>query len=310
MLFLGATFAMPRSAEAFCRTTTAPDECNAWRKAGGTGCCPYGLPLYWKNACVGYSLQKDASRYVTLKKATAQVAQAFERWTSLECNGTVTGDGGVDRVSVDVRDLGPVTCDEVRYETNGPNQNVIVFRDDAWTHTDSDNTLGLTTVQFEPRTGEIRDADIEINTAQQLIAFTDEVPEDKYDFQSIITHEAGHFLGLAHSPKPEAAMFATHEKGSTRIRDLDEDDVRALCDIYPPDGTRSVGDGGLFAIKAGSCDPTPPRGLARQCVEGSPSSCESTVAPRGTGGFDAPWEWVGVLVSIVAFRWHRRRKPS
>lgn len=305
---------LPRSAEAFCRTTSAPERCNEWRRKGGKGCCPYGQPLYWRSACVGYSLQKDGSRYVNLARASETVALSFAKWTSLRC--PTRGDrsssarrdagSGSDRVSIDVRDLGPVACDEVNYEPEGPNQNVIVFRDDGWDHSDSENTLGLTTVQFDPGTGEIRDADIEINTAHHRLAFEDPVPPNRFDFESIITHEAGHFLGLAHSSDPEAAMFATHERGSTRIRQLAEDDVEALCKVYPPDGTRTVADGG--SVAGGRCDPTPLRGLARDCVEGEPSaSCEAAPLPAGEGGGGAGVAATGAIAVLAAVRWRRAR---
>ena len=63
--------------------------------------------------------------------------------------------------------MGPVECDRVKYNQDFGNQNVIVFRDDKWDKNDSSNTLALTTVTFNPDTGEIYDADIELNTLDE-----------------------------------------------------------------------------------------------------------------------------------------------
>jgi hypothetical protein len=53
------------------------------------------------------------------------------------------------------------------------------------------------------------------------------------DLQSVVTHEAGHFLGLAHPPVPEATMYATMPVGETKKRTLYSDDVSGVCTIYP-----------------------------------------------------------------------------
>src|SRR4029077_14426669 len=105
----------------------------------------------------------------------------FTRWTGQACP---TEGNGPSRVSIDVRDLGPVDCNAVQYNQNGPNQHVITFRDDNWPYNDSSNTLALTTVTFNPDTGEIYDADMEINTHEHPVTVRDPVPPTGYDFAS------------------------------------------------------------------------------------------------------------------------------
>ena len=240
-------------AHAYCRTTTVgvPADYDP-----SVSCWTEGLPLYWKNACVGYSIQQDASKQVSYDDAKDAISEAFSKWTSTTCTtdgadsesagtgddddtvdaGNVNSGGQVARVSIDVRDLGPVSCDEVAYNATGPNQHVILFRDDTWPHNDSNNTLALTTVVFNPDTGELYDADMEINTAQQKVTLQDPVPADGYDFASIVTHETGHFLGMAHSTDQHATMFAHYDPGQTTLRHLTFDDLDGICDIYPPNG--------------------------------------------------------------------------
>jgi hypothetical protein len=251
-----AVLLAPCVASAFCRTTTvsvAPDFSPSIDQ-----CWDKGKPLYWKNACTGYSVQQAASRQVSYNAASEQMARAFSRWTGKSC----TSDPQGSRVSIDVRDLGPVACSLVQYNKDTGNTNVIMFRDDAWPHNDPNNTLALTTVTYNPDTGEIYDADMEINTFGAKVTLTDPVPMDGYDFASIVTHEAGHFLGLAHSGDEHATMFAQYQPGSTTKRELAPDDVLGICAAYRPDGTRATADGPLTADP---CDPTPRRGLKSEC---------------------------------------------
>ena len=52
---------------------------------------------------------------------------------------------------------------------------------------------------------------------------------------AIATHEAGHFLGIAHSDNRAAIMAAAYSDSALLSRDFNQDDIDAVCTIYPPD---------------------------------------------------------------------------
>jgi hypothetical protein len=285
----------PHAAHAYCRTTTTPVPASY---SPTRGCFTDGLVLFWRGACVGYSVNSAASAGIPIATATSVVDSAFTTWNHAAC-------GAGEEVGIITSNLGAVDCSEVKYNPNGPNQNVIVFRDDKWPHSDTNNTLALTTVTFNPDTGEIYDADMEINTHDQRVTLTDPVPPDGYDFASIVTHETGHFLGLAHSGDNRATMFANYTPGATAMRNLTADDVAGVCSVYRPDGTRTVLNGKV--TPGPQCDPTPRRGFTTACAEpttkacGGSSSQIASAAPVTSG-------WVGLVGALAAMLGLRRKR--
>jgi hypothetical protein len=275
------------------------------------------IPVWWRNACVGYDIQQNASSQVPYETAQTMFAQAFGKWTSVACPvapGTAAAGTGSSRVSIDVRDLGPVVCDEVQYNSDQGNQHVILFHDDAWPYDDSSNTLGLTTVTYDPDTGEIYDADMEINATVPL-STSDPIDAQGYDFASIITHECGHFLGMAHSGADRATMFAHYTQGTTYMRQLTDDDVAGICSIYLPGGVRAVDpsttDDGSGLVAEDACDPTPRHGFSAQCASAAKHGC--TVAGGAPGRLARAWESgapTGLFAACLALAIGRRRRRA
>ena len=131
---------------------------------------------------------------------------------------------------------GPATASrQVGYVLNEVNENILVLRDRACTQAGGSpegedcwryaaETLALTTVTFQLRTGEVLDADVELNA----VAFAS--PSQTRDLQGTVTHELGHALGLDHSADSRSTMYPTSTPDQ---RLIDEGSRQAMCTIYP-----------------------------------------------------------------------------
>jgi hypothetical protein len=131
----------------------------------------------------------------------------------------------------------------------------------------SPSAAGLTTAVFvddsgSDRDGAIVDADIELNGVDFAISHDDQTLGTagcKSDLANTLTHELGHLLGLEHpcragsdparvdgagNPVPscsattdpvilEATMYNFQDCGETKKATLSQDDINAICAIYP-----------------------------------------------------------------------------
>lgn len=265
-----------RPAAAFCRTSSCPNVGTSQVcTPAGPGDC--GTPLFWARPCVGWSLQKDASAKTTFAETEKIVTTAFHAWTSAACPG-----GGTPEMAV--VEAMPAVCAKHEYNQMAGNANVVLFHDDKWPYEGSPNTLALTTVTYNLDTGEIYDADLELNSADNH--FTTGDSNVMFDLLSIVTHETGHFLGMAHSPDVHATMFPAYTPMTTALRTLSPDDIAGICAIYPPGKNPCA------------CDLTPRHGFSAKCaadqtpadVSGAtPAECSPPTTTPGTssGGCSA-----------------------
>jgi Matrixin len=289
MIALGfvATATWAPHAFAFCRTTTA---------SGGAVACPTtGNPLFWRNACVGFRVSATGSTRIEANEANRIAALGFGVWNNSACAGG--GNASINPVS-----LGLSQTADIGVVERGPNENLIVFRDAKWPYPET-NQVALTTVSYRKDTGEILDADMEINTTL-AISSTATPPRDGFDFQSVIAHEAGHFLGLAHSEVAGTTMFARYVPGTTGMRSLEADDVSGICTTYPDGDLRVTGAGN---IKAGACDPnTSPLNVLAAAT--SPGCCATT--PGASNAVVGKYGWALGAAGCAMLLVRRRRARS
>lgn len=248
---------LPREARAFCRSTTNL----SFTPTEEQPCDTAGKPLFWPGRCVEVRVHRTASKQVDLATARSVTAGAFAKWANVTCDSC----GAAGKPSIVVTEAGPTDC-EFGYLRDGANTNVVIFRDNDWQH--EPGMLALTTVSFRKDSGEIVDADIEINSDpyQQKIS-TGPAAADAYDLDSILTHEGGHLLGLAHSPIADATMRPRYDQGDLSLRDLATDDVCGICAAAPPG--RDV-----------PCNPS----SSASCAETGDAGTTNTETTKGDGG--------------------------
>jgi hypothetical protein len=288
-------------ARAFCRSTTCTGDGCA---RDGDDCKITGAKLYWDSQCVSFSVQRDGSEHIPLELIRETVIKGFVEWTNRACP-----DGGSATMAFSADE--DAECHAAEYNQDGANANIILFQDYKWGYTSSDNTLAKTTVTYDTDTGEILDADIEINHAYNEYTVSDETVV--IDLQSILTHEIGHFIGLDHTYDFSATMNAGYQEGTMDLRTLESDDIDGLCAAYPPG-------------RDAKCNPTPKGGFSAVCGEEateeeggcamaprSPSSARRVA--RGSWPFGAPgaptWGWfLAACVGLVILRRRRDRLGS
>jgi hypothetical protein len=241
LLLVALVLAFPPAANAYCRTTTAPVP--AGYDPTVNGCITEGVPLVWTSMPVTYELNQAASSQVSLAAATPIVDAAFAKWSAASCI-TATGATAPPALSFQrqaptddafvachaTADVDAQTCELA--QAAGPHQ--IIFRDDGWPYEDSMNQVALTTVTFGATLGDIRSANTEINSYAYTISTVDPAPDGQYSLAAIMDHEAGHFIGLAHTPVTTAVMYAFYALNQPVSLALQPDDISAVCAIYPP----------------------------------------------------------------------------
>jgi MYXO-CTERM domain-containing protein len=160
--------------------------------------------------------------------------------------------------------------------------------------------VALTTLTYRKDTGELLDADMEVNATLKLIA-QDPIPRDGFDLLTVFTHEAGHFLGLAHSDTPKATMFASYDPGTVDQRTQKQDDVDGICAAYPPDGKRPTAAG---AVAAEACDPRKTPSV--ESGSGSSSGCSAAPPASFAGGASGATALLALGLATVLRRRLRR----
>jgi hypothetical protein len=279
--------AVAEDARAYCRTTTS--NVPSGYDPAASGCWPEGTPVAWTAGRVPYSLVAEASRQVTLADATHVAHLAFDAWNNSMCASGFPNVQAYDNGPVSAEaagtDCGLVMCDPTFHDP----QHVIVFRDDTWPHNDSANTLALTTVTYGVDSAEIFDADIEVNSAMYQLTLEDPPPLNTYNLQAILTHEAGHFFGLAHATDTGSIMYAFYK---ARALDLTQDDIDGVCSVYLP--------------------LPPPTGSLLSCgceAVGSPRASPLRSTSGGGGPEGGELFFIGTLLALAGLTCRWRRAP-
>jgi hypothetical protein len=259
LLAAAVTLSVAESGYAYCLTRTC-DPTSGNCEFDGT-CNISGQALFWPNSCVSFAIQKSGSSKLGIDYgAVHSVAlRSFQQWTNADC-------GNGSHPDLQVADYGAVDCAKPEYNQNQPNANVITFHDATWPYANTADTVALTTVFFDPKTGEIYDANVELNSDQYSFSIGEGVG-DQVDLNAVLTHESGHFLGLAHSEVLTATMFSRYNPD---MATLDPDDEAAICASLPPDRP----------IVSASC--TPRHGFSGECGKPETGCCATAVGANAS----------------------------
>jgi hypothetical protein len=236
-----ATLLGAREARAFCRSTACDSSTETCDK-DENGCPRTGPPLSWRKLPIQYRFHAPGSAKLDMDRAREAVRRAFQTWSNVTCHGKRTslrfeeGD--------DIPGKAPLAG-------NGP-ANVslgIYFRDDGWPYDDGQESLALTNQKYGMINGYIDYSDIEVNMTSRTFRLSDgeKSATPGIDFQAVITHEVGHYVGFAHSNVDGAIMAPSYCQSAGRCgtstdaaRALGDDDIAAVCALYPPSGIAGV----------------------------------------------------------------------
>jgi len=280
----------PASAHAYCRSTTCNPKLEVCR-ADAHRCSIDGLPVFWADACIPIWLPTDPEPLPGIDASTfaAAIQASFAAWGAADC-----APGGP---SIDTRLDGALECALTGYDPDAmQNVNTVRVVEDWPQPVMMRTEIALTTVTSNAFTGEILDADIELNADDNRFSVLGDGAS--VDLQAALTHEAGHALGLDHSDVLAATMFEAASPGSLALRTLDPDDEAGICAVYPP---------GQTPVRACASAPAAgdPAQVCRAVVTPRPASTGCSVAaPRAVrvSGPGAPW------LACAALLVHRRRR--
>jgi MYXO-CTERM domain-containing protein len=199
----------PTHARAFIRSTVDGDP---------------STPLFWRYRTVVMRPAYDTSADVPADAVHLAIDRAIGAWNTAGegCSDFRFEDGGY-----------PSGLETNGYGAERDGENRIVWHEDEWPEDLHGGTLAVTTTLYRVSTGQILDADIDVNGVDYFWTDTTDPGAVDTDVQNALTHELGHVLGLAHVSDPDATMYAESAPGDLEKRSLAQDDIDGLCFVYP-----------------------------------------------------------------------------
>lgn len=166
------------------------------------------VPVWWGTMPLEYTFVDDAD---LPDDADDAVRAAFQAWSDVD--GAAASFDALARPGAV-----PVAAHDDQQ---------VVFLAQGWSY--GSEALAVAAVWSDAQTGELMHFDVRLNGD---VTWSTDGMDGSYDLESALTHEVGHVLGLDHSDRNEATMFAELDAGHVR-RGLHLDDEEGLRFLYP-----------------------------------------------------------------------------
>lgn len=171
---------------------------------------------------------------------------------------------------------------QIGYKNKGDNENVVVYAPAGWSG--AKGALAITILTYEEGSGRVLDGDILLNGGGRYFAVFDKDESEgagsisidgsgssgatsttsgktaKFDVQSVITHELGHFFGLGEDyDDTQATMYVSTRYGEIHKRVVTKNEGTVITGLYAAPEQEAGGDsearggcGGAQLAKPGS----------------------------------------------------------
>jgi hypothetical protein len=232
------------------------------------------VSLHWPTRLINYAVATPGSKTVDGQTVLKAVDGAFAQWALPDCT--------------DIRFVAGGVVDPAATEWNK-----IEFVQADWPY--MPDAVALTQTRYGTEDGIIREATIFVNEdawrfTDAAVACNDTGPAT-YDLQAVLTHEAGHLIGLDHTQpenyakKPSPTMAPDIGVCEMDKRVLKQDDIDGLCVLYPK------------GQPSGNCETIPQQ--SDPYVTNTPLGCTET-GPHGSES--AFWAAMTLLALILMGR--------
>jgi hypothetical protein len=188
-----------------------------------------GKRIRWATDTVTLRMDPEFESFLRPGESYAALAMGFDAWRGLPRVPDMTIQPGL-----------PVSLGN---HTGHPTNGIYLLRD--WPYEAA--KLAVTIVTYEMDTGRLLDADIVVNGQAKFALLTEPAKPgmDSYDLAGVLTHEAGHVLGLGESAEgPDATMWPYAKPDDTEKRTLANDDEDGVTSSYasaPPAAASGCG---------------------------------------------------------------------